>query len=380
MIVKAIPTNIITGFLGVGKTSLIKQLLATKPENETWAVLVNEFGEVGIDAGLLNNSDAGIQIREVSGGCMCCAAGVPTQVAINQLIARAKPDRLLIEPTGLGHPNEIIKVLSAPHYQNVISLCSTLCLVDARKVNDPRYNTHANFIQQLQVADVIVATKVDLYSDAEIAGSDCVGSDYAGSDSAESDALLTALQAYLNDLQRIDIPIVSHSSQRDLPLELRVFLDQPRRERTWALKANAVAKPHSLLRGTVNSLAEMGLFAESESEQLLTFDPRGIVRKQNQGEGCFSCGWVFEPSQEFDFDRLMAFVERQTKLASAGASLLRLKAVMITTDGIAGINWVDRERHITEIDDTLDSRLEMIATQELDWDDIEQQLMACLVV
>ena len=65
MIIKAIPTNIITGFLGVGKTSLIKQLLATKPADETWAVLVNEFGEVGIDAGLLNSSDNGIQIREV---------------------------------------------------------------------------------------------------------------------------------------------------------------------------------------------------------------------------------------------------------------------------------------------------------------------------
>lgn len=134
MIIKAIPTNIITGFLGVGKTSLIKQLLKTKPEGETWAVLVNEFGEVGIDAGLMDASDSGVQIREVAGGCMCCAAGVPTQVAINQLIARAKPDRLLIEPTGLGHPNEIIKVLSAPHYHNVIRLQSTLCLIDARKL------------------------------------------------------------------------------------------------------------------------------------------------------------------------------------------------------------------------------------------------------
>ena len=305
MIVKAIPTNIITGFLGVGKTSLIKQLLATKP------------------------------------------------------------DRLLIEPTGLGHPNEIIKVLSAPHYQNVISLRSTLCLVDARKVSDPRYSTHTNFIQQLQVADVIVATKVDLYSDAE---------------PAESGALLTALQAYLNDLQRIDIPVVSHSSQRDLPLELRVFLEQPRRERAWALKANAVSKPHSLLRVTANSLGEQGLFAGNVSEQVLSFDPRGIARKQNQGEGCFSCGWVFEPSQEFDFDRIMAFVQDQTKSTAAGASLLRLKAVMITSDGIAGINWIDRECHVAELDDTLDSRLEMIATQELDWDDIERQLMACLVV
>jgi hypothetical protein len=131
---------------------------------------------------------------------------------------------------------------------------------------------------------------------------------------------------------------------------------------------------------SANSLAGMGLFAGNVSEQVLSFDPRGIARKQNQGEGCFSCGWVFEPSQEFDFDRLMAFVEDQTKPTAAGASLLRLKAVMITSDGIAGINWIDRECHVAELDDTLDSRLEMIATQELDWDDIEQQLMACLVV
>lgn len=365
MIVKAIPTNIITGFLGVGKTSLIKRLLATKPENENWAVLVNEFGEVGIDAGLLNNSDAGIQIREVAGGCMCCAAGVPTQVAINQLIARAKPDRLLIEPTGLGHPNEIIKVLSAPHYQNVISLRSTLCLVDARKVSDPRYSTHANFIQQLQVADVIVATKVDLYS---------------GADPAGSEALLTALEAYLNDLQSIDIPVVCLSSQWDLPVDLVVFLDQPRRQHAWTFKTNLGSNSHHLLRVAANSLGEMGLFAENPSQPLLTFDSGGIVRKQNQGEGCFSYGWLFEPKQEFDFDRLMAFIEQQTSLTAAGASLLRLKAVMITSDGIAGINWVDRECNVIELDDTLDSRLEMVASQELDWDDIERQLIACLVV
>ena len=85
MIVKAIPTNIITGFLGVGKTTLIKQLLKTKPEGETWAILVNEFGEVGIDAGLLEVNNSGVQIREVAGGCMCCAAGVPTQVLENKI-------------------------------------------------------------------------------------------------------------------------------------------------------------------------------------------------------------------------------------------------------------------------------------------------------
>lgn len=362
MIIKAIPTNIITGFLGVGKTSLIKQLLATKPEGETWAVLVNEFGEVGIDAGLLNSADKGIQIREVAGGCMCCAAGVPTQVAINQLIAKAKPDRLLIEPTGLGHPNEILKVLSAPHYQNVISLRSTLCLVDARKIHDPRYREHANFMQQLQVADVIVATKSDLYD-------------------AENTKLLYELQTYLSHIERTDIPVVSHSSLQPLSAVLMDYLNQARNVSlnlpvhpnvSPKLGNKSLSSP-SLLRA---GLMGQSLFAEDAFEVALDFDARGIVRKQNQGEGCFSCGWVFDPIQEFDFDRLMAFVQRQTQ----GASLLRLKAVMITEQGIAGFNWVDHELSLVELDDSLDSRLEMIAMGEWDWDEIEAQLLACLSV
>ncbi|GAL28505.1 putative metal chaperone [Vibrio variabilis] len=70
-----VPTNIITGFLGVGKTTTILNLLKDKPENENWAVLVNEFGEVGIDGAMM--ADGGAMIKEVPGGCMCCTAGVP---------------------------------------------------------------------------------------------------------------------------------------------------------------------------------------------------------------------------------------------------------------------------------------------------------------
>ncbi|HBC56865.1 MAG TPA: cobalamin biosynthesis protein CobW, partial [Gammaproteobacteria bacterium] len=77
---EAIPTNVITGFLGVGKSTAILNLLKNKPGNERWAVLVNEFGEVGIDGTLFSGKEAektGVFIREVSGGCMCCAAGLP---------------------------------------------------------------------------------------------------------------------------------------------------------------------------------------------------------------------------------------------------------------------------------------------------------------
>ena len=100
-----IPTNVISGFLGVGKTSAILNLLSQKSSHERWAVLVNEFGGIGIDGSLLQNhqsTDSNIFIREVPGGCMCCTAGISMQLALAQLLEKAKPDRLLIEPTGLG--------------------------------------------------------------------------------------------------------------------------------------------------------------------------------------------------------------------------------------------------------------------------------------
>ena len=92
--------NLITGFLGSGKTTTLRHLLANKPENEKWAVLVNEFGEIGIDGSLL--ADTGAVLKEIPGGCMCCVNGLPMQVGLNMLLQQAKPDRLLIEPTGDG--------------------------------------------------------------------------------------------------------------------------------------------------------------------------------------------------------------------------------------------------------------------------------------
>lgn len=97
-------TNLITGFLGSGKTTTIRHLLAHKPDRERWAVLVNEFGEIGIDGALL--ADSGAVLKEIPGGCMCCVNGLPMQVGLNMLLQQAKPDRLLIEPTGLGHRNK----------------------------------------------------------------------------------------------------------------------------------------------------------------------------------------------------------------------------------------------------------------------------------
>ena len=160
-----VPTNILTGFLGVGKTTTILNLLKNKPENENWAVLVNEFGEIGIDGALM--TDQGALIKEVPGGCMCCTAGVPMSVGITALL-RQKPDRLLIEPTGLGHPKQVIATLTSEQYEPYVDLKATIALVDPRNLSDEKYLSNQNFVDQLDSADVVIGSKVDLCTSHDI--------------------------------------------------------------------------------------------------------------------------------------------------------------------------------------------------------------------
>jgi len=141
--------NLITGFLGSGKTTLLCHLLAARPAGEKWAVLVNEFGEIGIDGALL--ADRGATLKEIPGGCLCCVNGLPMQVGLNMLL-KSKPDRLLIEPTGLGHPRQVLQMLSAPVYQAWLQLNATLTLLDARQLAEPRIVANENFRDQLAAA------------------------------------------------------------------------------------------------------------------------------------------------------------------------------------------------------------------------------------
>ncbi len=161
----AIPCHIITGFLGTGKTTTILQLLAQKPADERWAVLVNEFGEIGLDGQLIESAatrDESVFIREVPGGCMCCSSKLPMQVAINLLLMKAKPHRLLIEPTGLGHPAEIQRLLRSQAFSSVLSLDSTLTVVNPQHFTSQKHLDNSIFQQQLSVADYLIVNKTDV--------------------------------------------------------------------------------------------------------------------------------------------------------------------------------------------------------------------------
>ncbi len=155
-----IPTNLILGFLGSGKTTAILHLLEQKPAQEKWAVLVNEFGQVGIDGAIYQS--AGVTVKEVAGGCLCCAVGLPFQVSVNQLLRQARPDRLLIEPTGLGHPAQLLKRLLNNITPGVLDVRASVCLLDPRHLLDERYRQNESFVDQMALADVLIANKTDL--------------------------------------------------------------------------------------------------------------------------------------------------------------------------------------------------------------------------
>ncbi len=155
----SVPVTVITGFLGVGKTTAVRHLLSGAPAGERWAVLVNEFGEVGIDGALLGG---GLAVREVRGGCICCAAGLPLRVAIVRLLREIRPSRLLVEPSGLAKPASVVDLLRAPGLGQAVAPRAVITLVDAERLLDPKYRDDETFEAQLQVADVIVVHRADL--------------------------------------------------------------------------------------------------------------------------------------------------------------------------------------------------------------------------
>jgi G3E family GTPase len=163
---QGIKVTLVTGFLGAGKTTLIRQLLDQSPVNERWAVLVNEFGDIGLDSAFYSNSD--VAIKEVPGGCVCCTTSAAFQQGLNQLIKEHNPDRIFIEPSGLGHPKQIIQKLRSASYQDVLLLTGAFCVLDARNLKDERYTKHTIFNDQIESANGIVFSHVDSYQAEDI--------------------------------------------------------------------------------------------------------------------------------------------------------------------------------------------------------------------
>ncbi len=311
-----IPTNLIMGFLGVGKTTAILNLLEQKPENEKWAVLVNEFGKVGIDGAIFEM--AGATVKEIAGGCLCCAVGLPFKVSINRLLKDIRPDRLIIEPTGLGHPKKVLEMLENRYFRDVLDLKATICLVDPNNLFDKRYQNNKNFIDQMALADILIANKTDL-----------------------ADAKTLSLFDEQAQKHKPAKTLIAHTTHGQLGIS---WLDLPRTNERHAS------------------------FPDAHRHQVFVAGESNDKTLTNKADGFQSFGYVFSEHTRFDYQRLMDLL--------AKLEAVRIKGLLFTDDGWFIIHGVDGVINCKPSSPAPSSKLEIIASENK-CRDISKELNQC---
>lgn len=152
--------DIISGFLGAGKTTLIKKLIAEGLQAEKLVLIENEFGEIGIDGGFLQ--DAGIEIREMNSGCICCSLVGDFSEALKKVLAQYAPDRIIIEPSGVGKLSDVIKAVQAVQAETALEMNSYTTVVDAQKCKMYMKNFKEFFNNQIAYANTIVLSRTQM--------------------------------------------------------------------------------------------------------------------------------------------------------------------------------------------------------------------------
>jgi G3E family GTPase len=151
--------DIISGFLGAGKTTLIKKLLGDALKGQQVVLIENEFGEIGIDGGFLK--DAGIEIREMNSGCICCSLVGDFGAALKDVITKYHPDRIIIEPSGVGKLSDVIKAVDGVEKEAGVALNSATTVVDVMKCKMHLRNFGEFFENQVKSAGTIILSRTD---------------------------------------------------------------------------------------------------------------------------------------------------------------------------------------------------------------------------
>lgn len=313
-----IPTHLIAGPLGAGKTSLIRDLLRQKPAAERWAVLINEFGQIGLDAALLHRDDDGIAMAEVAGGCLCCVNGAPFQVGLGRLLRKARPHRLFIEPSGLGHPLQLLAQLRQAPWIGVLNVQAPLLVLDAAALAR-REPLPASQQSTLSSAGLLVLNKSE----------------------GLNDEARTAIAASLPACR------LYWTSQGHLPLLQLPGHDAVPADTTLAVPATA---------------ALLG--------QLWRRPDEPICLTQHQAEG-WSIGWRWHPGQRFDLSRIQQWL---TQL-----DWRRAKGVLQAEDGWRSLNAVQGQAvdNWQPSEWRKDSRLELIFAGAQDEAALRAAMAAC---
>ncbi|MEA3404711.1 MAG: CobW family GTP-binding protein [Pseudomonadota bacterium] len=333
-----LPVHLITGLLGSGKTTTLKHLIRQKPCHERWGILINEFGDIDIDAASLQaNVSNEISVSQVSGGCVCCTAQFGLVEAINQLLTQPI-DRLLIEPTGLGHPAKIIDTLKHTLFKQPLSLQAIVCVITPKQLTEQRWQKSAVMRDLVTLADLILLNKIDLSSETEQACS----------------------VAILNS--------VYPAKQYLLPTQL------------GQIDFNTLLKPHRpaqfvLLQGLENHQQQVTMQSESYTSQIPS--NQACSFSKNSQQHLVALGWVWDSTLQFNRVKLKAFFKDLASLLS------RAKGLLKTGNEWQLINWSEGQLEFEDIAWRQDSRLELLFKSEAELTpdfvkDIEIQLLSCI--
>ena len=159
--------DIISGFLGAGKTTLIRKLLTEAFQDEQVVLIENEFGEIGIDGGFLK--EAGIEIREMNSGCICCSLVGDFGTSLKEVVTKYNPDRILIEPSGVGKLSDVMKAVQDVQGEVDIRLNSYTTVVDAKKCRMYMRNFGEFFNNQVEYAGAIIMSRTDIVDEKKAA-------------------------------------------------------------------------------------------------------------------------------------------------------------------------------------------------------------------
>lgn len=349
-----IPTNVITGFLGSGKTTAIAKLVEQRAAGEKWSIFVNEFGSVSIDQALVDSESDSVEVQELSGGCACCAQSVPFQPLLAQFIRRTKPDRLILEPTGAGHPARIVEILRGPSFAKILDVRNIICLIDPKDFDDAQRRDTIAFQDQLQLAEIVLLNWTDHRDRALI---DRCRDWLEGLRPPKQLILETSFGAM--DLDLLDLEFEPAES----PLSI---LASPPPEKKQALMPILAVAPN-----TGSQLQNSDAQAEAETPSVPA--PRRPVRIQNEDAEYQACGWIFDPNDVFDRDKLIDLLVEVHPIA-------RLKGVFRCEDDWWSINRAKDETTYLASTYRRDSRLEIILdSTSRNWAELESELLRCLV-
>jgi G3E family GTPase len=334
-VVTKVPVHIITGFLGSGKTTLIHSLVEQKPVDETWAILVNEFGQIGIDQAMFDARND-VVVKGLPGGCLCCQLAFVLQAALVNLLARSKPDRVIIEPSGLGHPAGLLDLLRGEAFQEVVEVHDIIATLDPRRLDDARARQHETFRDQLDMADAVALTMLDQSTPEQLAA--------AHTFVAERWPPRKWVQ---------EVP------QGELPLCLLMQIMQSGHAAASDIN---VPTSHQALAATPSLEGSFFDFPPA---------PGKPQRETGTALGYTSTGLRWHPSERFDLDRLAACLGELPKEA-------RIKGVFHTDSGWKRLNRAAGTLSVESSAWRQDSRLEIILPETLtaSCTDIEACLLA----